>query len=96
MRTSEERIALLHRRSAQLKRERDRKALRGFGGVSAALFSLLLVCMVRINGVSGVAGGGMTGSSLLDESAGGYVLAAIIAFFGGVIITSVIYRRRKK
>ena len=97
MRTTEERIEQLHRRAHEIKRESDKRAVRGWGGVSAALFVVLLVVTANLTGGMELAdGSGLTGSSLLGESAGGYVLAAVIAFFVGAIITAVIYKRRRR
>ena len=97
MRTPEERLAKLHRRAAELKRERNKKALRGWGGVSVTLLFVLVAAFADITGGSGFAGGsGMTGATLLGDSAGGYVLAAVIAFTLGVIVTAILYRNRKR
>ncbi len=96
MRTDQERIALLHRRAAQLKRQEEKKALALWGSVSVFLFMLLTAFTVRMTALPRTPGGGdYTGASLLAESTGGYVLAAVIAFMAGVIITVVIVKKQK-
>ena len=97
MRTAEERIASLHKRAKELRRERDEKILVGLGSASGGLFCLLLVL---INGWAGlshsVSSSLMTGSSMLNERVGGYVLIAVIAFISGVIIVVLIHWYRRK
>ena len=97
MRTTEERIELLHRRTREMERQRSNRQVAGFGGASALLALLLIAVMIQTIGLtpSGT-DDSFTGSSLLGESAGGYVLAAVIAFFVGVIVTAVCYRMRHK
>ena len=97
MRTAEERIASLHKRAKELRRERDEKILVGLGSASGGLFCLLLVL---INGWAelshSVSSSLMTGSSMLNERVGGYVLIAVIAFISGVIIVVLIHWYRRK
>lgn len=97
MRSEEDRIQRLHRRTAQLKRQRRRHQLAGLGSASAFLMVLLAALLLQTNELSpSIPEGGYTGSSLLGESAGGYVLAAVIAFSVGVIITALVFRVRRR
>ena len=97
MRTDDERIEELHRRTEKLKKKRERRILAVSGSVSCLLAVLLIAVMLKTDRVyQSIAGSGFAGSSLLSDSAGGYVLAAVIAFFAGVILTALIYRSRKK
>ena len=97
MRTPEERISELHKRAAQLQKQRDRRQIAGFGSLSAFFAVLLTAVLFQEIGLSQSASEEQfTGSSLLSEAAGGYALAAVLAFFAGVVITAVIFRYRKK
>lgn len=97
MRTQEERLSMLHKRAGEIRRQRDRRQLMGWGGISACLSFLLVVCVLSAEKMfHNAANTELSGSSLLGESAGGYVLAAVIAFFAGVIITALIFRYRKR
>ena len=97
MKTTEQRIAVLHLRTRQLRRRREKTVLSGL-----ALLSLLLfVFLTRLSAVpagiySGSTGDSFTGASLLDESIGGYVMTAVLAFMTGVFITAAIIRHRNR
>ena len=97
MRTNEQRIAVLHQRTIQLRRRQEKTVLSGL----ASLTLLLSVVLVRLTVVSaghfgGITGDGFTGASLLDESVGGYVLAAVLAFMAGVSITVAVIHYRNR
>ena len=97
MRTQDERIALLHKRAAEIERGRNRSRAACWGGISACLCILLIAVLYYSEIIfHNAADMQMNGSSLLGESAGGYILAAVIAFFAGVIITVVCYRKHHK
>ena len=90
MRTTDERVAAVHRRSGRLRRRRADAAL-------AALAILLVLPLAGLAGryaMSGLApapgaGAGLFGaSSLFGPSAGGYVLVALIAFVLGIVIAA--------
>ena len=96
MRTTEERLALLHDRADSLKKERDVARIRGLGGASGAL----VVCLVALLAFFGKSGHGITetgyaATSLLSESAGAYVLVAVVAFAVGAVL-AVLYVRRQQ
>lgn len=97
MKTAEERIKKLHKRAAELKRQRDKRYLTGFGSASVFLAVMLAVAIMQTDELfHSVTDGEYVGSSLLSESTGAYVLVAVAAFFIGVIITAVLIRYRRK
>jgi len=95
MKTTEQRITALHRKTQELRLQRERKMLSGLAAVSC----VLLVCLTRIAHTStGILFGnpdGFTGTSLLDPGVGGYVMAAVLAFMAGVAVTIAIIRHRR-
>ena len=97
MRTSEERLKLLHERADEMQRQRDALRLKLTGGASG----VLAVCLISLLAVFGKSGHGITesgyaGTSLLSESAGGYVLVAVIAFAVGVVLTVMLTRHKNR
>ena len=97
MRTTEERIELMHIRAKAMGQSAARRRLAGIGSVSVILTAVLLTVIQQLNGAAiSISEDPYTGSSLLSENTGGYVLAAVIAFFIGVIITALIFRYRNK
>ena len=97
MKTTEERLEVIHRRARALKRQRDAARMRGLGGASGAM-AICLVALITVFGKGGhdITGSGYAGTSLLSESAGGYVLVAVVAFAIGVAITVLLIRSRKR
>ena len=97
MRSSEERIRLMHERAAGLQRKKDRGGLITAGGISTVLFATLLILTLYLQGLTGYVGDQFTASSLLSNSAGGYVLVGVIFFMLGVLISVALirYQRRK-
>ena len=88
MRSNEERLQLLHKRSKKLREEKDKKILLLYGTICSVLLVALFSVTMELKGQpSGTAYGLFTGSSLLSETAGGYVMVAVTAFMLGVIIT---------
>ncbi|MBQ3466627.1 MAG: hypothetical protein IJH22_06865 [Firmicutes bacterium] len=97
MRNTEEKIRIMHKRAAAIKRKEDRFRLRVLGSLSGCLLVCLIVMVQKLGGLQhDVLIGQTTGSSLLDDGTGGYVLAAVIAFIAGVIITAMIYKWKNK
>ena len=97
MRTAEERLELMHRRAAALRRRRDGRALHGWGAATAGLFAALIGVTVLLDPAAhGLGTGGATGATLLSESTGGYVLVGVIAFMAGVTLTAALICRRKR
>ena len=93
MRDHRERLAVLHRRSDEIRHGRDAASLFMQGAGCTVLFILLALTV-------GMYSGGAepvslyTGASLLDENAGGYVLVAVIAFMAGAAVTAYLIKRR--
>ena len=99
MRSNEERLQLLHKRSKKLKEEKDKKILLLYGTICSVLLVALFSVTLELKGQpSGTADGLFTGSSLLSEAAGGYVMVAVAAFMLGVVITVMLkkYQKSKK
>ena len=97
MKSNEERIRLMHERAAGIQKKKDARLLLTTGGVSAALFAVLLSLTIYLQGLTGYIGDQFTASSLLSESAGGYVLVAVAFFMLGALISVLLirYQRRK-
>ena len=89
MKSSEERINLVHMRVREIKRTRDKRIKVSSGCLCVMLLSSLVTMIgtftTRYSASDNPAL--YTGASLLDSSAGGYVLTAVVAFMAGVIIT---------
>ena len=97
MRTAEERIAVLHKRTKELKRERDRIVTNIWGSFAIILFFALIGANLKLGERQhSIMGEQFAGSSLISENAGGQVLIAVISFMTGVIITAMIIRTRGK
>ena len=96
MKTAEERIRMLHERAGELKRQKDRSAVRLFGATSAFLSVCLVVFITRLTGIAHNMGrSGFAAASLLSENAGAYVLVAVLSFAAAVIITVWCIKRRR-
>lgn len=97
MRTDDERIALMHRRAAVLRKKRDERRLALSGAASFVLFIALTAAMLKRTGFSPLESATrLTGASLLGENAGVYVLIAVVSFFSAVFITAFCMRRQAK
>ena len=93
MRTNEERIAALHRRSAELEQEKRRHRARILQAAAVTVcFAAAVVLAVIIPGVStvfftGNPQAGMSASILSKNSASGYIVIGILAFLLGAAVT---------
>ena len=99
MRNVEERITLMHRRAAELQKEKhDRVMMSIFGSMSMCLFSCLLsLTMVFSRAGHAIVPETATAASLLSENVGGYVLVAVVSFMLGVFFVATIkYVREQK
>ena len=96
MRSNKERIRLMHERAAGIQREKDRGRLIIAGGISTALFVVLISLTIYLQGLTGYLGGQFTASSILSENAGGYVLVGVIFFMLGVLISVALIRYQKR
>ena len=98
MKTTEERIAQLHKRADQLQLKREKKLLNIWGSASGCLAALVIMLVVHCGNAShSVINSQFAGSSMLSEAAGGYVLTAVLGFVAGVVIATVLrlYRDKK-
>lgn len=99
MRTNEERAGLIHKRTAEIKRERQKKKQRALDMICIA------VCLILVVGIgsfmpgwtAGVSGGEVhhtSGAASLvgSHAALGYILMGIMAFLLGVFVTVLLYR----
>ena len=103
MRTDEERAGLIHKRTAEIKRERQRKKQRALDG------SCIGACLVLIVGIGsflpdwvvGIPGGEVhhaSGAASLvgSHAALGYILMGLMAFLLGVCVTVLLYRLHRR
>ncbi|MCR5792381.1 MAG: hypothetical protein K6G65_04360 [Lachnospiraceae bacterium] len=96
MRSTKERILLLHQRASEIQREQDIRHLVWSGGTCAVLLIVLPMLLHRFSRiVSGYRESYYSASSLLGEEVGGYVLVAVLMFMAGVIVTVMIQRFRR-
>ena len=96
MRTIDERVAVVQRRSKRLRRRRGDRAL----AVLIIVLALPLVDLVGRHAAGGSAhsasGSGLFGAtSLFGPSIGGYVLVAIVSAAVAVLAVTLVFARRK-
>ena len=91
MRSSEERLLLLHQRAKEYAHKRTKSIL----SVQGSVCSLLLLALVVKTGLFGGAGFVHTVSSLLRKNAGGCFFAALAAFTIGAVLTATIQGLRR-
>ena len=97
MRSTEERINLMHRRTEELRKRRERMILAGMGSVSAFLGLILLVVTVYSAEAPGaITDAAMAGTSMLADSVGGYVMVAVVSFIVAVVITATCLKYRQE
>ena len=103
MRTNEERTELIHKRTAEIKRERQKKKQCALDRICIA------ACLILIIGISSfmpglaadIPGGEVhhaSGAASLvgSHAALGYILMGIMAFLLGVCVTVLLYRLRRR
>ena len=103
MRTNEERTGLIHQRTAEIKRERQKKKQRALDTVCIA------ACLTLVVGIGsfmpglvvGIPGGEVhhaSGAASLvgSHAALGYILMGLMAFLLGVCVTVLLYRLRRR
>lgn len=101
MRTNEERIAALHSREKQLKREQDSRRFAAVCTLSAAASLCILVCLsvlisrVSENGFPEKTALSMNGSIFADSTILSYLVIAILAFLLGITVTVTCFRLKK-
>ena len=103
MRTNEERAGLIHKRTAEIKRERQKKKQR------AADMICIAACLLLVVGIGSFLPGlaedlpcdaiyhTSGAASLVGSHASlGYILMGILAFLLGVCVTVLLYRLRRR
>ena len=103
MRTNEERIGLIHKRTAEIKRERHNEKQRALDTICIA------ACLILIVGIGSSMPGSAAGppgvevphasgaASLVGSHAAlGYILMGFMAFLLGVCVTMLLYRLHRR
>lgn len=103
MRTNDERAGLIHKRTAEIKRERQKKKQRALDMICIA------ACLILIIGIgsfmpglaAGIPGGEIhhtSGAASLvgSHAALGYIVMGIMTFLLGVCVTVLLYRLRRR
>ena len=103
MRTNEERAGLIHKRTTEIKRERQRRKQRALDTVCIAACLLLVVGIGSFMPglVVGIPGGEAhltSGAASLvgSHAALGYILMGLMAFLLGVCVTMLLYRLHRR
>ena len=103
MRTNEERAGLIHKRTAEIKRERQKKKQRELDMVCVAACLILVVGIGSFfpDWVVGIPGGEVhhaSGAASLvgSHAALGYILMGLMAFLLGVFVTVLLYRLHRR
>ena len=97
MRSTQERIARMHERAAELACRKDRGGLLIYGALSGILMVCLVFMVLKLQHMHHLLTGSLAmGSSMLSDQAGAYVLVAVAAFSGGVLLTAGIHYFRKR
>ena len=103
MRTNEERTGLIHQRTAEIKRERQKKKQRAWDMICIAACLILVVGIGSFlpDWVVGIPGGEVhhaSGAASLvgSHAALGYILMGLMAFLFGVCVTVLLYRLRRR
>jgi hypothetical protein len=101
MHTTEQRIEAMHKRAAQIKREKHARAVKIIQTASfTACFALTVAFAVIVNTLNGRTGAGFSpdeGSASIFAGSGalGYIVVAVIAFSLGAAVTVFCFRLRK-
>ena len=103
MRTNEERSRLIHKRTAEIKREKQNRIQRGLDAVCIA------VCLLLVTGIGAWMPGLMrnaadgsivhssgTASLIGSHAALGYIMMGLLAFLLGVCVTVLLYRVHRR
>ena len=101
MHTNEDRISAMHRRAAEIQREKRKRPVRGLNAGSAALgLALAVLPGVRMPklaaGLPMETAAGSASASIFNQSGAlGYVVTALLAFLLGVCVAVVCIRLKK-
>ena len=103
MRTNEERAGLIHKRTAELKRERQKRKQRALDMLCIAVCLVLVVWIGSFmpGWAAGIPGGearhASGAASLVGSHAAlGYILMGLMAFLLGVCVTVLLYRLHRR
>ena len=103
MRTTEERAGLIHKRTAEIKRERQKKNQRALDMICIAACLILVVGLGSFmpGWAAGIPGGearhASGAASLVGSHAAlGYILMGLMAFLLGVFVTVLLYRLHRR
>ena len=103
MRTNEERAGLIHKRTAEIKRERRRKKERALDMICIAACLILVVGIgsfmpgLSVDIVGGEVHHVSGAASLVGSHAAlGYILMGLLSFLLGVCVTVLLYRLRRR
>ena len=103
MRTNEERAVLVHKRAAEIKRERQKKKQRALDTVciTACLILVIGLGLYMPELATGIPGGEVhhaSGAASLvgSHAALGYILMGLMAFLLGVCVTVLLYRLHRR
>lgn len=103
MRTDEERARLIHKRTAELRLEKQKRKQRALDAACMAACVLLIVCIgTMMPGLTaGAAGGSVahssgTASLVGSHAALGYIVMGLMAFLLGVCVTVLLYRLQQR
>lgn len=93
-----ERVAQVKERAMRIRRKKEKRAIRGLSTLCLALCCCLVGVLGEVSGgfSSAAEVQGMTGATLLSESAGGYVLVAVISFLVAVVFTLLCVRLHER
>ena len=101
MRTNEARARLIHRRTAEIKQERQIKKQRRLDAVCMAACLLLVIGigtlmpgLMRNTADGGIVHPSGTASLLGSHAALGYIIMGLLAFLVGVCVTGLLFRLR--
>jgi putative copper export protein len=85
------------KRSDRIRREREKRLIRGMTSACVVLLVALTACISIFSGSGGSpVSESVYGSFLLSAEAGGYVLVAVLAFICGIIASVLAEKIRKK
>lgn len=91
-----ERVRRVQRAARRYLHRQEQRALRRLGGVCGALALGLGAALSRFTGGTAGAVQGLSGATLLSESAGGYVLVGVAAFTAASALTLLCVRAQEK
>ena len=96
MKSTEELMPEILRRSEVRKRKTQKKRVRAYALMSAGLLSLLVGIIYSFAGFSALeTTGSVLGAVLLGPETGGYILTSLLAFAAGVMVTLTVQNHRR-